>query len=353
MSKLQIISFQNKDEWNDIVKLFDLYDVYYLNEYVSAFRYTNDGYPLLIYYCGNSMRLCYPVQQSDIAECKSFGGILELGKYYDWSTPYGYGGPLTENFNEHEMKDFFNLLNAYCKSSNIVTQFIRFHPLLQNHKSFEEFCELRKLKKTVFIDTACLDTIYNNSEARCRGAIKKAQNNNISIKIDNSKEAKSTFIEMYNDTMLRKNAAEYYSFSRIFFDDFFSNMSEHYNIFCGIFEDKIICSDIIMHCNGNMHYHLSASRREYMHLAPNNLLLYTAACWGAENGYKKFHLGGGVESDDSLLLFKKSFNKEGLIDFYIGRNIFCEEAYQELLDIRATANSSFNTDNSYLIQYRL
>jgi len=28
-----------------------------------------------------------------------------------------------------------------------------------------------------------------------------------------------------------------------------------------------------------MHYHLSATDREYRNLAPTNLLLYEAACW--------------------------------------------------------------------------
>ena len=43
LSKLEIIAFNEKDKWNSIVKSFDTHDVYYLNEYVSAFRYTNDG----------------------------------------------------------------------------------------------------------------------------------------------------------------------------------------------------------------------------------------------------------------------------------------------------------------------
>jgi len=352
MSKLEIVAFNEKDKWNSIVKSFGRLDVYYLNEYVSAFRYTNDGQPFLIYYCGDKMRLCYTVQQSDIAECAKFSGVLEQGKYYDWSTPYGYGGPLTDSFDEKEMSDFFNLINGYCKSNNIITQFIRFHPLLQNQRAFEGFCDLRRLKNTVFIDTADKDIIYTNMDSKNRNMVKKAQKNGIEIITDNSKEAKSAFVEIYKSTMQRNNAFEYYYFSQMFFDDMFSNLAEHYTLFSARYEGKIISSAIMMHCNGNLHYHLSASLREYMHLAPNNLLLYTAACWGAENGYTKFHLGGGVGIDDSLLSFKKSFNKKGLIDFYIGRNVFCEEIYKKLLDIRTAANLDFNPNNNYLIQYR-
>ena len=189
-------------------------------------------------------------------------------------------------------------------------------------------------------------------DSKNRNMVKKAQRNNIEIITDNSKEAKSVFIEIYKSTMQRNAASEYYYFTQMFFDDMFSNLAEYYTLFSAKFDGKIISSAIMMHCNGNLHYHLSASLREYMHLAPNNLLLYSAACWGTENGYTTFHLGGGVRVEDSLLSFKKSFNKKGLIDFYIGRNVFCEEIYKELLDIRITEHLDFDPNNNYLIQYR-
>jgi Uncharacterized protein involved in methicillin resistance len=352
MGKLRILPFCDKNSWNDTVKSFERHDVYYLNEYVSAFRYASDGTPLLLDYCGNSMRLCYAVQQRDIAEDAGFCGMLEQGRYYDWSTPYGYGGPLTERLNEPDLRDFFRLLYEYCRSNRIVSQFIRFHPLLQNQREFMDFCAPRRLKQTVFMDTSSRESIDANLEARNRGAIKKAQKAGVTIETGNGKEARSEFVSMYRETMLRRNAAGYYFFSDAFFDDFFANMEGRYCLFRALLGDRTVSSAVILYCNGKMHYHLSASAWAYRSFAPNNLLLYTAACRGTEKGYGKFHLGGGVENEDSLLLFKRSFNKSGLIDFYIGRTIFCEEAYRELLDIRAASDPQFERENPFLIQYR-
>ena len=59
-----------------------------------------------------------------------------------------------------------------------------------------------------------------------------------------------------------------------------------------------------------------------------------------------------MEADDSLFLFKKSFNKKGQLNFYIGRNIFSSESFDALVRLRADADPGFNPDNSYLIQYR-
>lgn len=352
MGRLELIAFEEMEKWNRIVKLFDRHDIYYLNEYVSAFRHTSDGKPLLVFYHGDRMRLCYVVQQSDVADAEAFSGRLKHGKYFDWSTPYGYGGPLTDGFDEQDMVDFFDRLTNFCTTNRIVSQFIRFHPLLQNQRLFEDYCDLRKLKNTVFIDISDKHLIYSNMDAKSRNMCKKAEKNGIEIIVDNSEEAKSAFVELYRSTMERNQASEYYYFNQQFFDDLFLSLAGNYSLFNARYEEQVISSAIIMHCNGNLHYHLSASQRDYMHLAPNNLLLYTAANWGADHGYTKFHLGGGVAVKDSLLSFKKSFNKQGLIDFYIGRNVFCKISYEELLGIRSTVDADFNPDNHHMIQYR-
>ncbi|QHW32609.1 GNAT family N-acetyltransferase [Paenibacillus rhizovicinus] len=352
MGCLELIPFEDQEKWNCIVKSFERCDVYYLNEYVSAFRHTSDGKPLLVYYHGDHMQLCYVVQQSDVADAALFSGRLKHGEYYDWTTPYGYGGPLVDGFSEQEIADFFEQLTDYCQTNHIVSQFIRFHPLLQNQQLFEGYCDLRRLKNTVVIDTSDKNLIYSNMDAKNRNMCKKAEKNGIEIQVNSSEAAKSAFVTLYRSTMDRNQASEYYYFNTAFFEDMFTSLNGNYSLFNARYEDQIISSAIIMHCNGNLHYHLSASRRDYMHLAPNNLLLYTAACWGAEHGYKKFHLGGGVAAEDSLLSFKKSFNKHGLVYFYIGRNVFSMSSYEDLLGIRSEADANFNPNNNHMIQYR-
>ncbi|GIO12292.1 hypothetical protein J19TS2_18470 [Cohnella xylanilytica] len=352
MQRLNITPFENEEEWNRIVRSFRAHDVYYLREYASAFRWANDGDPLLIHYQGNNMRLCYVVQQQDIADSAAFAGHLTPGTRLDWTTPYGYGGPITEGYDLQDLRDFFRQLTVYGRSRGVVTQFIRFHPLLRNHLSVEGFCELRNLKQTVYIDTSSLDAVRANLDPKNRNMIKKAIKNGINIDIDNSAEARDAFVEMYRKTMERNEASRYYYFNEPFFEDLFLNLEGHYSLFHARWEDRIVSSAIIMHHREYAHYHLSASEREAMHLAPNNLLLFRAAEWAAENGYKALHLGGGVDATDSLLSFKKSFNRRGLIDFFIGRTIFSEEMYGDLLRLRAKVDKNFNPDNNRLIQYR-
>ena len=83
-----------------------------------------------------------------------------------------------------------------------------------------------------------------------------------------------------------------------------------------------------------LHYHLSASLNEFKNLAPSNLLLWEVAKWGCKNGYKTFHLGGGLGcQEDGLYKFKKSFNKSGDIKFAVGKKIFDTNIYWKLVSI--------------------
>lgn len=95
--------------------------------------------------------------------------------------------------------------------------------------------------------------------------------------------------------------------------------------------------------NGRMNYHLSGSVREYANLAPTNLILYEAALWGNANGCKTLYLGGGVGSgEDSLYKFKKAFYRnEDVKKFHIGKKIYIQEKYNELVSMREPLQSGY------------
>ena len=105
---------------------------------------------------------------------------------------------------------------------------------------------------------------------------------------------------------------------------------------------RIIAASIILSAGCRLNYHLSGSMREYNSFAPSNLLLYKVALWGCENGYKTLYLGGGVGSaEDSLLKFKKAFYRGDLKRYYIGKRIFDQTRYDELVALRGFPEGSF------------
>ncbi|MGN0141599.1 MAG: lipid II:glycine glycyltransferase FemX [Roseburia sp.] len=349
---MKIISIQQKEIWNEIVKSFPEWDIYYLNEYAYSLKLHGDGEPYLIYEEYEGGRLCYVVMQEDISTFPPLSDYLEKGKCYDWSTPYGYGGPLVDGeITENWMRRFLGDLSAWCHEHGVITQFLRYHPLQQNQRLMEEISDVLYMKKTVYVDTTDKEIIFQNMTPNNRNMVRKAIKNGVQIVTDHG-ERLDEFIEIYEKTMQKHHAAEYYYFEKQYFEYLRDYMKENVIFFYAVYQEKTISASIFFYNAQYMHYHLSGTLQEYRNLAAANLLLSRAAEWAAEHGIGRLHLGGGVEAEDSLLAFKKHFNRNGLIDFCIGRTIFDEEMYEELVDLRVQHDKNFDATKKYLIKYR-
>ncbi len=351
---IELIRYDDSERWNEIVKSFRTWDTYYTCQYATSFMNNEDGIPYLVYYVGKEGRLCYPIVEKDIAEFVAFEGGIPKGEFFDWNTPYGYGGPISdvEILSDEEQECFRKELYEMASKRNIVSQFIRFHPILQNQRICERVIEHTYVKDTVYIDLSTQEDMMIQMESKNRNLIRKAIKNGVSILHDKGKNIDG-FIDIYEETMIRDNARQFYFFPRSYYEYMYNNMSDEVEYFYAKKDGKLVAASIFFCENGMMHYHLSGNYMQYRTFAPTNLLLYEAANWGRENGMRLLHLGGGVGIEDSLFHFKKQFNKEGRISFYIGRNIFDKEKYQSLLNIRREINPDFDRENGYYIQYRM
>lgn len=348
--KLEVIGINQKEQWDSIVKSFKEYDVYYLNGYVKSFQNHGDGEPLLLYFESNKTRAVNVVMKRDISDCIYFRDRIEKNKYFDFSTVYGYGGFIVEG-------DDIALINEtyvdYCKSNNIISEFVRFHPLLNNHTKMQEMYDLVHLGKTVFIDTSSEDVIWKNISSKNRNMIRKAEKAGLKTYWGRYPEIIDDFMEIYQETMDRDDADEYYYFDRAFYHTILEDLKDSAMWFYTKVDNVIASIAIFMYENGKMHYHLSASRYEYRTLAPSNLMLYEAAMWANKNGYNKLHLGGGIGSgEDNLYKFKKSFNREEDSEFWIGKKVFIPELYDEMISIRKKF-TTFDCESSFFPKYRI
>lgn len=338
--------------WNQYVKSFSNWDVYYLCEYAISLMLHGDGVPLLLCFEDVKSRMCFVVMKRDIAEDARFQNSIEKNKYFDLQTPYGYGGPLVDGmFSVYSQQAFLNELLEYCESEHIVSQFVRFHPLLNNHKEFSIITQSRYLHDTIFMDTSSVDLIFSNMDSKNRNMVRKANNAGIQVVKRPMGDYQALF-EMYRETMRRHGADEYYYFREKYFDFLKSALKENAAIFYAMLDDRPVAGAVFLFHEKTMHYHLASVAQEYRSLAAGNLLLYEAAIWAAQNGIGRLHLGGGLNANDSLFAFKKQFNKSGRLPFYIGRTVFCKQTYDWLLQIRKRLDPEFDVNNPYFIQYR-
>ena len=349
---LTIYTTEQREEWDRIVTSFRDYDIYYMSGYVKAFELHGDGQALLFYYESKGTpgtRGINVVMKHDVAEDPRFSGKIETGKYFDFTTPYGYGGWLIEG---EGTEDLFCAYRTWCRNHGIVAEFVRFHPVLQNAPANAAFYHVVDLGGTIAMDLRSPEVIWSNITSKNRNMIRKAEKNGIRIYNGRFPQIYEQFRTVYNATMDKDDAKDYYYFAPAFYQSILDDIPEQAQVFYAVLPDEtVIAASIMLAANGRMSYHLSGSVREYANLAPTNLLLYKAALWGCANGCKTLHLGGGVGSqEDSLMKFKKSFYRGEPCQFSIGKIIFAEEDYAYLKQLRFPDGAE--PESSFFPEYR-
>lgn len=328
-----VFLLDDAEQWDRIVRSFCNYEVYYLSEYTRAFEIHGDGQPLLFYYDDSYVRGINVVMKRDISLETHFRGKLAENTYFDITSPYGYGGWLIEGGAPDML---FQAYSEWCCNHDIVCEFARFHPVLENHKKCWGAYEVAGLGKTVVMDLSSPQCIWENITSKNRNVIRKAIRNEIKIYNGRYPDIFEKFRYIYNRTMDQDGAESYYYFEPEFYDSVLKGLEQNVQIFYAQLPNgEIIAAAIMLIANGYMNYHLSGSLREYSSLAATNLLLYKAALWGCENGCRTLYLGGGVGTrEDGLFRFKKSFYKGELRRFYLGKKVFNNGVYQMLVKIR-------------------
>lgn len=341
---IRIIKISEARLWDEKVMSFAKYDVYYLSGYVKAFQRHGDGDPQLLYYETEGLKAIYVFMKRK----------TNIDGYYDSVTPYGYGGVLFEgDTSEGNLQAFWKAYVERMTEEGIVDNFVRYHPVLANAVPMKRISTVIDLGKTVAFDLSSEEVIWNNIISKNRNMIRKAERNGIEIRHGKDIELFKDFKRIYNATMEKDHAEEYYFFGDAFYESIHQDLYDNYEMFYAVLNGEIIAMSIILFANDQMHYHLSGSMTEYRNLAPSNLLLYKAALWGCEHGYKTFHLGGGIGSgEDNLYKFKAAFNRNSDYQFSIGKEIFDQKKYDELVSFRASKDNEFNQESHFFPLYR-
>ena len=341
---IRLIGLNESERWDAIVSSFEEYDVYYLSGYVKAFHIHGDGDPFLLFYEGVGLKAIYVYMRRPTA----------IEGVFDSVTPYGYGGVLFEGETSEDNKAiFWKEYLSKMEEEHIVDNFVRYHPVLKNAEPMKSISNVIDLGKTIAFDLTSSEVIWSNIVSKNRNMIRKAEKNGIEILHGRDLSLFEDFRRIYNATMEKDNAEEYYFFGEKFYESIHNDLHDNYEMFYAVFEGQIIAMSIMLFANKQMHYHLSGSMMEYRNLAPSNLLLYKAAEWGCEQGYKTFHLGGGVGSgEDNLYKFKAAFNRNSDYQFSIGKQIFDQDKYNQLVEMRQTSDPSFDETSKFFPLYR-
>ncbi len=303
-----------KNHWNDELSAFDpgRRDIYYTEEYLRL------GLP------DNAEAQCIICKESENVTIMPFWR-RSIGDFYDFETPYGYGGFISNTDNEKWISDSIIAINKYFTDNGYLCGFVRFHPLLHNAEASGQAISIIYDRDTVAMDCSKTEKeIWENQiSSKNRNMIRKAEKNGLIYSTEYSAEAMRDFRKLYVATMERIHAEDFYLWNDSYFTDLLNMMPEHAFIGTIRLNGKMISAAIFMVYDQFGHYHLSGSDVNLRNNGAGNLLLWRASLELKNRGVGLFHLGGGNNSDDmnSLLKFKTSFSpfRE---KFYIAKLVF-------------------------------
>lgn len=312
--------------WNGLLDAFPEYaqDVYFTEEYVK------------LYEDGDNRAVCFVCKDGEKTMLFPFlsrSFEYQGAAYRDFETAYGYGGPVCNCNDEAFLGAALRAFKEFCQANGYVAGFVRFHPLLQNQVGFDCIGRVLAERKTVAIDLASpMDEVWlNEIHSKNRNMIRKAEKAGCRFHVDDRFEHLQEFVNLYDTTMDRLSAEGFYYFDTTYYHKLVEGVRNTFLGYVTNGEGRIISAAIFMYRGQYGHYHLSGSDRAEKDLSPNNFMLWNAACEMQLRGVKRFHLGGGTNSDEenSLFKFKKRFSK-GTCQFYIGKLVFNERVYEGL-----------------------
>lgn len=321
----KILDLTAKESWQEYMyKLPSSHqDVYFSPAYYSLYEHNGDGQARCFIYEEDGNIVLYPILINPITP---LGYKLEK-EYYDIQGAYGYNGIVTSCKDVYFIARFHECFDAFCQENNIVAEFTRFHPLLNNQEFASPQMKTFYSRHTVTLDlTPSLDDIWMKSfTSKNRNVIKKAIKDGVTV-VESSDY--DFFRQMYDQTMRNVNAEDFYFFPKNYYDEFQQNFAEDVVLCFAMYEGKPIAGSMFMFSKDYAHYHLSGRDKDYYKIAANNLVLWYGIRKAKERGCKWFHFGGGTtgEEGDPLLHFKRNFSKE-LGEFWFGKRIHNYDVY--------------------------
>ncbi|MGE6369848.1 GNAT family N-acetyltransferase [Planococcus kocurii] len=257
--------------------------------------------------------------------------------FYDLVTPYGYGGPRIvsgENSNKVALVSAFEEeFGKYCANHHIVSESVRFHPVIKNHVDFESCYELNFRRQTIQTRLAGIDDpILTEYSASCRRDIRHGLKAGVTYRIIEHPENLEDFKKLYYSTMQRNAAKMIYYFNDEYFQQCLDRLSDYLVVVEVTYGEQIIGMSLNFVGDSFIHVHLTGTCQKFHQLAPAYILQYALALWGKEQGKELIHHGGGrtKEVDDKLYLFKKKFGRRSELTYFIGRKIWNRAVYEQL-----------------------
>jgi len=207
----------------------------------------------------------------------------------------GYQGPLWKREpGMLEVEEFFSSRMDFIHKNNIVCEFIRFNPFLENHIPLKGLFNIQESSSFYVIDVKSSPEEYLSSlPNRTRAILSKHLKDTAII---------SKSVGLLESALKYKNEFFYdiNSLTSLVKSDFAVQMTYLVN-------DFEVASSLFFVSDYSAYYIANSSSEKGKQYGANAIIIYNFYKYAFNKGFKHIGLGGGINENDSLSLFKKQF----------------------------------------------
>lgn len=306
---------QEREEWLAAIQQLPLerQDVYFLPEYLYPYAESEGVEACCVVYTNKDAIFMYPFLKSVIQQDELFPHLEGL---QDVQSAYGYGGPVVNAAGEDPvfLDEVWKIFSDWCSGEQVISEFVRFHPLLDNVRWASQAMKIFKDRITVPImlenyPQAVLDSSYYRVH---RQMLRKAERVGFTFHTLSARSELSWFVPLYQNTQDFLQAGDETRFG----SDYFRCLIEGFDAkaWLGVVKHsgEIAAAALVLEGTTFLHSHLMGYRRDIKTSGMTNLLYYGIAEEGVKRGKTILHMGGGRTNheNDSLLRFKESLSSE-------------------------------------------
>lgn len=317
------------------------HDCYHTPAWMKTAERSERGRAFAVHVTNGTHELLVPFVRRDITD-----GL------WDATSAYGYGGPLVSTGAPPDFADAaFRAAVEMLREAGCVSCFVRLHPLLNAHWKSSLGLVLEQ-GLTVSVDLSKpSERHWQETQSRHKLGINRARRAGVTVRLDRDFATLQRFIDLYNQTMTRRCATDYYFFDKQYYRSLVDGLGDDLLLLVAEEAGHIIGGALFTLARQSriMQYHLSGSDWDYRHRQPTKIIIHTAREWGRVHGFSRLHLGGGLGStSDSLHEFKRGFSPDTHV-FSTQRVVVNREAYH---DLSAGRTASAGDLHGYFPAYR-
>jgi hypothetical protein len=252
---------------------------------------------------------------------------------WDATTPYGYGGPFAWGDASGLADPFWAQLEAWFRERRVVSSFARLSLFPEQLVEFRGEVGVNMPNVVRRLDLS-VEQVWRDYAHKVRKNVNTARRANLSVELDPTGGRLDDFLQIYEATMDRRNAADGFYFSRTFFETILREMSGSFLFAHVRHGDRVVSTELVLRSSRRIYSFLGGTLEEAFGMRPNDLLKHSIIEWGIGEGLSAFVLGGGFGGPDGVFKYKLSFAPQGEVSFRVGRAIHDEAGYAQLVEAR-------------------